>query len=214
MWIPGKLSCAFFIFSVMIAHEAFCRQANDCIGIMRRNDKSTAFIQQDFSDSSVSGSVRIELVAQNNRPLSLTLYVEDYEYPVSEKDSLGLLNYRSPYELRDGMDVLFQFPGKNSRTFDGKQTLKNLEPVYRQQLEADLIFTCRYPPPVYPKHINRKFILMYNIPLDEKDIHLFRTKNLQDIIIKNSKIHFSISGSTAALLRNSINCMMPRQPGQ
>lgn len=202
------------MFSMVMTQAAFCRQANDCNTVVRRNNKSTASLQQAFSDSNNSGYLRFELVSESDKSVSLSLYVEDFEYPVSEKDSLGLLNYSSPYELRDGMSVLFQFSGKKSLAFDGKQTRENLEPIYKRQWEEHSRYSCGYPPTLFPKYINENFFLVYRIPLDEKDIRLFQTSDLQDIVVKNSKIRFSISGSTAVLLKNSINCLRPHRSRQ
>ena len=214
MWIPDRFSYALFIFLLISGEQALCQQGNDCKGIVIRKDKITAVLQQDFSDSMISGHLHIELVRELNKPINLTLYIKDYDYPVSEKDSLGMLNYVPPYELREGMDVLFQFSEKDSLLFYGKRTLKNLEPVYKSQLEEQSRFTCRYPPTLYPGDTRRTFALVYKIPLNGKDADLLLTKHLRYIVIKNSNIRLQISNSHALQLKKQMNCLIPDKTGQ
>ena len=214
MRIFDKFIYALFIFLLIPGKNGLCQQGNGCKQIVNRKDKITAVLQQDFSDGMISGHLHIELIRELNKPISLTFYIEDYEYPVSEKDSLGMLAYISPYELREGMDVLFQFSDKDSLLFDGKQTLKNLEPIYKNQAEEQSAFTCRYPPPLYPAKKSITFFLVYKIPLNEKDVDLLLKKRLQNIVIKNGNIGFLVSDNNATQLKSLANCLVTNKPGQ
>ncbi len=208
MKISAKLYYLIII-PLLSVKGGFCQQVDDCKGIVNRKDKITAVLQQSFSDSMISGSLHIKLVCELNKPMNLTFYVEDYDYPLSEKDSLGLLNYISPYDLRDGMDVLFNFSGKDSLLIDGKRTLENLVPLYKSRMEEEQVFA---PPPKYPGNIRSIFFLAYNTPLTEKDVDLLLTKRLKDIVIKNSKIRFSISLKNARQLKKLMNCLIINKP--
>lgn len=213
MMVSDKLSYVLVIFLLIPGMDGLCQQGNACEGIVNGRDKITCVLQIGLGDSIISSSLYMELVRELKKPITLKLYVEEYDHPASEKDTLGILSHISPYELRDGMDILFQFSENDSILIDGKQTLENMEPLYKRQLEELSLFSCN-PPPRYPRSTRSTVFLAYNIPLNENDVALFQSKNLEDIVIKNSNIRFSISRDQAIQLKILVNCLITNKPGQ
>lgn len=200
------LGSLLLILCLSIPERVFCQHKDDCKELVNLGRRNAAYLSQRFTDTFTSGDLRITLSSKPGTGIYLTISAEiDNYYELEAKDSLGRINYVSPYELQEGMDTYLQFASGTGFTIDGKETLKNREAIYRRQAEESLI--SRHPPTEFTLIKPAVLILTYKVVLNNDLLTLLQKKKLKTLSVPGTYYRFILTEDTADKLQKVIKCL-------